>query len=214
MKTLALFALLLPSIELGSAAPRDDDVRTSRELAGIAEEQALLRRQLVRLRETMEVLAGRLEAEGRPKAVELLRRGLTMLEERGQEEADALTLLELMESSGEAVHTGQLVRSIERQEAPVMRLGRLLDVLLDRRDLESLEEKLEELEELSADLGALRDRESELQRETKELRERSTDASQRELVAGLNAASDEQRELLKENEELGRASGCSLGVSP
>ena len=47
----------------GTPLPQDDG--TSREQAALAEEQALIRRQLRRLRDTMGALADRLEAEGR-----------------------------------------------------------------------------------------------------------------------------------------------------
>ena len=67
--TLAVsLALCVPT---RTAAAQGDDA-LSRELAGIAEEQDLLRRQIQRLRQTMEVLLPRLESEGRVHALDLL----------------------------------------------------------------------------------------------------------------------------------------------
>ena len=68
---LALAVLAVPTGQ-ASAAPQDQE---SREQASLAEEQAHLRRQLRRLKDTMGILADRLEREGRTEAAELLRRG-------------------------------------------------------------------------------------------------------------------------------------------
>jgi hypothetical protein len=84
---------------------------SSRELAGIAEEQELLLRQLQRLRNTMEVLLERLEAEGRSRTAELLREALRQLDERRQGEGTGvLTMEERMEQARGSIESGQLVQ--------------------------------------------------------------------------------------------------------
>src|SRR6187397_1049147 len=74
----------------------------------LAEDQALLRRQLQRLRQTMEVLAKRFEEEGRTHAATLLRDGLKQLEVR-TEELGAKTIEELMNAAQESLAAGRSV---------------------------------------------------------------------------------------------------------
>ncbi len=192
-----------------AVAAQDEEVNTSRELAGIAEEQALLRRQLQRLRNTMEVLLERIEAEGRTRTAELLREGLKLLDERAPAngETPPLTLEELMEVSKDSIEHGQLVQSLERQEALIGNLERLLSILMDRKNLEALEESIEELRDLQASLEDLVNRERELRGETEELRQKAASEEQRALEAEIARLLAEQRALLDANENLGRESG-------
>src|SRR5262245_33943433 len=83
-----------------------------KEAAKIAEEQALLGKQLARLRRTMETLLDNLRTEGRPRAAELLEQGLALLDER-LAERDAHTLEELMDRSRDELERGQVIQSIE-----------------------------------------------------------------------------------------------------
>ena len=203
---LAVLAPLASSLAFSPSVAAQDDVRTSRELSGIAEEQALLRRQLSRLKQTMEILIGTLEKEGRTRAVELLREGVTLLDER-PDDSGALTLEEMMDQARARVESGQVVHSLEAQELVVSRLERLLSILMDRENLESLEESIEELEKLRAELGELAERENDLRKDTADLREESMNDAQRDLLEQLAEAIEEQSELLSENESQGRESG-------
>ena len=65
-----------------------------RDLEALREEQALLTRQLERLKSTMEVLLARIEAEGRTRTAELLREGLTLLQARAEAAGGTLTPVE------------------------------------------------------------------------------------------------------------------------
>jgi len=199
-----LAAVAVAAVAPGAAA--QDDEALGRELARIAEEQDLLRRQVQRLRQTMEVLLPRLEAEGRVTALELLREGLGFLDERN-EELGALTLEEAMEQARIDLEAGQPVRSLEQQEQVVQALVRLLAILENRSDLESLEQATEQLRAIREALSALADREADLRDETGGLREASRSEAQSELDQRLSALLDRQRALLGETEERGRESG-------
>lgn len=183
--------------------------QTSRELAGIAEEQALLQRQLQRLESTMEVLLDRIEAEGRSHTAELLRDALARLHERttATEGRPELTAIERMDRAREAIEGRQLVQSLEHQAELISELEVLLGILLDRKNLESLEDSIRERRELEGQLDALADREDELQRATAELRESASNEAQQQLEAGLDQLIEEQRNLLRRSEQLGRESG-------
>src|SRR5262245_24580141 len=107
---------------------------TERDLAGIVEEQALLTRQLERLRDTMEVLLQRIEAEGKTRTAELLREGLMLLAQRGETGGGALTPAERMQEAREALESGKLVQSLEIQRALITDLERLLSILRDQKN--------------------------------------------------------------------------------
>ncbi len=204
--------MLIPFIlSLALAAPlvtsRTDDALTSRELAGISDEQALLSRQLGRLRQTMEVLALRLEAEGRTHAVKLLRDGLELLNDRTTE-TQSLTLEESMEDARERMQNGQIVQSLERQARVIEGLTELLAVLMERGNLDNIEEKLDRIREMKESIQELSTRQAENQDKTRELREDSTSDAQRDLEARIAEAQAAQRELLEATERAGRESGA------
>ncbi len=197
-------ALALCCLALGPTAVAAQ--QSDRELSGIAEEQALLSRQLQRLRLTMENLIPRLEQEGRSHALELLRQGLTLLDERSAE-AGALTIEELMDAARDGVESGRAVQSLERQEAVIKSLERLIAVLTDRESLEHLDSNIEALRALRERLRAMSAREQRLEQDTRELRQDAADDAQRALESELERLAERQRELLREGEEAGRRAG-------
>ena len=180
----------------------------NRDTAGIVEEQDLLRRQLQRLRRTMEGLIPRLEKEGRPRALELLKDGLKLLEERG-EDTKHLTIEELMDSARQGVQSGQAVQSLESQEAVIHSLERLVAILLDRESMENLQTSLEELKAIRAEIEGLKTREQKLQQDTSKLRDDSKSETQKALEDRLRELASEQRKLLEQNEQMSRASGSA-----
>jgi hypothetical protein len=200
-------ALVLLGLALGWVAPalcQSDDA--SRQEAALAEEQALQRRQLRRLKDTMTTLAGRLEAEGRVHAAELLRNGLQHLAQR-EGDAAGRTVDELMDAAKEDIRSGRTNNALTSQEQIVENLQRLLDILMDRRSLENLEADLAELREIRAALGKLAEDEAKLRRDTEQLREDSATPEQRALEQAIEDAIDKQRELLERNERDARESG-------
>ncbi|MBK8180721.1 MAG: hypothetical protein IPK67_17875 [Planctomycetes bacterium] len=172
-------------------------------LAGISEEQELLARQLDRLRRTMEALIPRLEKEGRPRALELVKAALAELDSR-PEETKSRTLQELMESAKSGLASGQAVMSLEEQELIVRRLDRLLSILLDRTNVEGLERSLADLKELKQMLSEAAQRERELEAATRDLAKRSQSETAQSVSAKLNQLEAKQRELLGASEQSAR----------
>ena len=199
--------LLLLTLSFPAARVETDDALTSRELAGISDEQALLSRQLGRLRQTMEVLALRLEAEGRTQAVKLLREGLELLNDR-PEASQALTLEESMEDARESMQNGQIVQSIERQARVIEGLESLLSILMERGNLDSIEEELDRIHAMQEAIESVSSRQADNQDKTEELREDSTNDAQRRLEASIEQAMLKQRELLEATEQAGRETGA------
>lgn len=199
---LALVILACASLALPGRAQKSD---TRREQAALAEDQALLQRQLSRLRATMEALAQRFDTEGRTHAAKLLRDGLKHIDERAAERGSK-TLEELMTTAHSSLESGLSVQAIETQEAVVKGLERLYAILTDRQGLEDLEKSLADLKEIQKELAQLADREQALRQHTKELGEKAQSPEQIALEAGIQKAIEAQRELLSKTESQGRTS--------
>ncbi len=204
--TLALMALML-GLVFGSVAHAQDGAHTSREQAALVEEQELLARKLARLRDSMERLVERFEAEGRVHAAKLLRDGISHLA-AGDAQSGDTNLELLMTGSHDELRDGQSMQAIQTQQKVVEDLERLLSILMDRPDLEQLETSLEELKKMGAELRSMADAERQLQQATAELREQSSNEAQKRLEAGLTEVMQEQRKLLRQNEDEARRSGA------
>ncbi|HKC24079.1 MAG TPA: hypothetical protein VKF32_05020, partial [Thermoanaerobaculia bacterium] len=154
--------LLAAAVSMSSAAPARAQQTgvSSRERSGLAEDQALLQRQLTRLRQTMEILAARFETEGRTHAAKLLREGLSHIGERATEQGSK-TVDELMGGARASLDSGQTVQAVEVQESVVRSLEKLYAILTDRQGLDDLEHSLEALQRIKADLNKLADQEKE-----------------------------------------------------
>ena len=175
----------------------------SREQAALAEDQALLQRQLQRLRQTMEVLAQRFDAEGRAHAAKLLRDGLKHLDERTAE-LGAKTIEELMVASQSGIESDARAQAFEAQQAAIRGLERLYAILTDRQGLENIEKSLAELRAIQQQLGELASREEKLRQETAALERSAASPEQKALEAALAKALAEQRALLARTEQEGR----------
>lgn len=199
-----LGALLLTTL---CAAPlyAQDGRDNSREQAALSEEQELLHRQLQRLEGSMESLAERFETEGRVHAAGLLRKGLSHVTERGDQ--GAASLPELMEDTTGELRGGRVHQSLEQMEMTVARLERLLSILLDRADMDELEERLEKLEDFQRALGTLANEEGELRSQTDSLRKEAAGPELKELLESLRLMREEQRALLALTESSARESG-------
>ncbi|MEW6073003.1 MAG: hypothetical protein AB1726_10495, partial [Planctomycetota bacterium] len=202
----AVLAAALLLLAPAGARAQGGDGQTNPELAGIAEEQDLLMRQLGTLQTTMENLLERIEAEGRTHTAELLREGLALLAAAAAD--SGLTVERRMGLVKEAIDEGRLVASLEHQDRLVAELERLLDILHDRENLEGLQDRISTLRALRAELDLLAGEEGTLRKNTAALREAATSEEERALAAGLREMIERQRALLAETEREGRASGA------
>lgn len=199
-----LVGLLGPS---AAAAPlQDDGAGISRAEAALAEEQALIARQLRRVREVMKSLADIREKEGRVHAAKLLRDALEELDRRDLTDGGS-TLEELMDASREDLRGGRTMAALEPQVQTLRRVVRLMNVLLDRKNLDDLDKSLKTLKEIKAELQALKDEERSLVEDTEALQEASKNEAQLDLESLLESALEQQRELLADAEKQSRSSG-------
>lgn len=203
--TYLTLALLVFAAPCASAIAQEGGV--SREQQALSDEQALIVRKLARLRASMDRLAERYEAEGRSHAARLLREALVHLDERQKARASK-TLDELMSEAESGLTAGQVVQAIEDQKAIVNDLERLLSILMDRPDLDQLQNELEQLKQFTQQLRGLSQAEQELREQIDRLRQDSKNEAQRSLEESLSQLSQKQAELLRENEREARDSGA------
>jgi len=194
--------LVSPHARAAFASAPQTDGEAPRELAGIREEQALLRRQLQRLRQTMQLLESRLSAEGRSRTVELLRGALAQLDQR---EAQAQSLEEWMASSELALDAGQVLVALEQQDRAIAELQALLDVLLDRTEREDVEEQLATLAERREQIQQLAREEREVKDAIQRLREEARTPEQRAAATRLAELAAKQAAVLEATLEASRA---------
>ncbi|MCA8981037.1 MAG: hypothetical protein KDC14_13500, partial [Planctomycetes bacterium] len=206
MRKATFFTLVLLSLAGTAVHGAAQDGGVSREQQALSDEQALIVRKLARLRASMERLAERYEAEGRAHAAGLLRDALTHLDER-QKQRSSKTLDELMTGAESGLTAGQVVQAIEDQKAIVADLERLLSILMDRPDLDQLQNQLEQLKAFTKALRGLSQEEQQLRDDIDRLRQDSKNAAQKNLEQSLALLSQQQAELLRENEREARDSG-------
>jgi hypothetical protein len=193
---LCLLLIAAPAIERAHASQQSD-------AGSFREEQDLLLRQLVRLRQTMELLLARMEKEGSTRTAELLREALANLDAR---EAQNRTLEEWMKESASSLDSGLVLRAVEQQQAAIGELEKLLTILLDRGATPDLEKRLEDLASIQAKLKGLTDAERELEKRIQALEDQARDPASVALEQRLTELAERQRALAEETRSAARAS--------
>ena len=175
------------------AAPRGGPPQSSTELKALAEEQARLRKRLETLGQKMELLGRKLDSEGRTHAAELLRRALARLAQVGAPQGRTIEarMAEVAENLGRNLPA----RVLDEQERLSRDLEELLTILLDRQDLERLEQALRSYQEDLATLNALRQAEAKLLQETRGVGENGASPSEKEAAAALDELARKERDL-------------------
>ena len=171
-----------------------------------ANEQELIKRQILQLRLRITKLIPRFEEDGRPEAAKILRNAVALLDER-PEDKEGRTLEELLGTANSDLKAGRYLAATERGEWALQRVTKILDVLQRRDSEENLEENLTELREVKAALENLKSEEEQLREETEQLVQESTTAEQREIQSRIQDALQAQREELRKNEQSAQDSG-------
>jgi len=190
--------LLFAAAALAAPAPAQSDTQ----IQTLAEEQEMLRRRLDTLRQKMTLLAGRLDAEGRTHAADLLRRGLARLD---LIDTSGHSLDRAMAKAAGDLRGGTPGSVLEVQERIASDLEQLLSILLDRQDLERLEKELEAYREWLETLEGLTKQEQELRGETQELSRRGASEAEREAREAIEGLRARQAELARQAEETERS---------
>jgi len=174
----ALFALFAPAIKA------QVDERLQRD-------QAEILRRAERLEGLMQSLKTRYEKEGHTDKVQLLEQGLQHLQTTG--------LLDDVAKVRNDLDAGALAEAQRKQQEIIQDLESLLDILLERRSVESLTEEMQRAEALRAQAAELARRQEELARQTDAARTSQANATETQLQQELARLAQELRREADEN---------------
>lgn len=179
----------MPGAGVDTAAVVQGD--SAQDLDRLRRDQAEILRKAERLRDVMTRLLARYESEGRVEQTKLLKTGLQHLEKGA--------ILESVAGIRNDLDAQAFARAFERQAAVVAELERLLDILLDRRSMETLEQEIKTAERMAADAAELLRRQTELQAQTRESTASEPTPAERALSEQLRELARRQREEATNN---------------
>lgn len=186
-----LRAQVSPGEPAGPGQPADPE-----RLAQLRRDQDEILRKAERLQGLMQRLQTRYEREGKQDQVELLKQGQLHLERSG--------LLREVASIRDDLAATALTEALRKQKEVVDDLERLLNILLERKSVEQLDEQLRVATEQAKSARELERRQRELQRETREATRGELSPEQQQLVDQLQQlAAAERREAERNTVEAG-----------
>ncbi|MCA8943383.1 MAG: hypothetical protein KDB80_12540 [Planctomycetes bacterium] len=165
----------------------------------ITREQDEVLRKVERLRQLMTRLLERYDRDGKSEQAELLRRGLSHLEQS--------QLFKAASSIQTELDNGALDDVVRDQAAVVTGLEQLLDILLDRQSLENLDQQIEATQAMIARADELLRRQRELRDQANDARDSRQSNTERNLLEELRTLATEQR---AESEETERQAGLRM----
>jgi hypothetical protein len=148
-------------------------------------------RKAERLQSLMQRLQTRYEREQKTEQVKLLQAGLAYLERSG--------VLKDVASIRDDIAATALTEALRKQKEVVDDVERLLDILLERKSIENLDQDLAKIGEQARDARELEQRQRDLQQQTREALQREPSAAERELQQGLRDLRDAERREAERN---------------
>ncbi|MCR9245584.1 MAG: hypothetical protein NXI31_11170 [bacterium] len=195
------FALLLPAVTgvtftADLTAQSEEDAKRQ-QLARLQKEQQEILRKTERLKALMERLRERYQREGKKEQVDLLNAGLEHIKE-AQLLRDAASIRDDLSATA-------LSEAVRKQRNVVENLEKLLNILLDRRSVESLTELEKAAAERALAARELERRQQELQQATAEALQSEPNATEQDLLNEINdLANAERREAQRNLRESGQ----------
>jgi hypothetical protein len=154
-------------------------------------DQAEILRKAERLRDVMTRLLVQYEKDGRVEQAKLLRNGLEHLE--------SSSVLEDVAGIRNDLDAEAYSRAIDKQSEVIEDLRRLLDILLDRRSLESLEKEIATAERLAADADRLLQRQQDLRQQSQEIGRGNASAAEEAVAQQLRDLANRERAEAQNN---------------
>lgn len=188
---LLLFAAGLAPFAAPLTAQADQEV-----LERLRRDQDEILRKAERLQGLMTRLLQRYEREQKPEQVKLLRDGLAHLERSG--------ILRDVASIRDDIAATAFTEANRKQKEVVDDLERLLNILLERKSIENLDQALAQVAEQARSARELADRQRELQEQTREAMRSEPSAAEQPLLDALQTLRDAER---REAERNMRAAG-------
>jgi hypothetical protein len=160
--------------------------------ARIRADQAEILRKAERLREVMTRMLTRYEAEGRVEQAKLLKAGLEHLQ--------ACAVLEDVAGIRNDLDAEAFARAIDKQSEVVADLERLLNILLDRRSLDNLDQEIATAERLAQEASRLLAEQQKLREQSQQVAARGATPTEDALAERLAELANRQRAESQQNQ--------------
>lgn len=194
--TIATGGALAPAVaaqDAGSGSQGSTDRET---IERLRRDQDEILRKAERLERLMQRLLTRYEREGKQEQVEYLKAGLAHLESTG--------ILSDVAGIREDLASTALTEAMRKQRQVVDELERLLNILLARKSIESIDEDIEEVREQTRTAAELERRQRELMDAVRDTVGTQLSPTERELTESLESLSNaERREAQRNTQQAG-----------
>ncbi len=149
-------------------------------------------RKAERLQTLMQKLQQRYERENKPEQVKLLRDGLAHLDRSG--------ILRDVASIRDDIAATALTEALRKQKEVVDDLERLLNILLERKSVENLDQELKVVAEQARSARELEQRQRELMEQTQQTMRTPPSPAEQQLLDGLKSLRDGERREAERNQ--------------
>ncbi len=166
----------------GTATAAGQD--SQQEVERLRRDQDEILRKAGRLRELMDRLQQRYQREDKKEQVELLRQGIEHLDNTG--------LLKDVASIRDDLGANALSEAVRKQQEVVADIERLLNILLQRRSIDNLEQEIQQTTELASRVRELERRQAALQQQTQQAAQREPTPAERALEQQLQQLARDQ----------------------
>ena len=194
---LAVPLLVLSGLSIVAPLPAQHDTEDPQQVVErLRRDQDEILRKAGRMRDLMERLQQRYQREEKPEQVELLRQGL--------EHLDRVGLLKDVASIRDDLAANALSEAVRKQQEVVDDIERLLNILLQRRSIDNIEQAIQQATELAGRVRDLERQQAELQRQTQQAAAREATPVERDLDQTLGQlARDQAAEAQRNSRDAG-----------
>lgn len=184
--------LLLLGASMGAALVAQQEPQDpQQQLERLRRDQDEILRKAGRLRDLMDRLLQRYTREGKQEQVDLLQKGLQHLERSG--------LLKDVASIRDDLAANALSDALRKQQEVVVDIERLLNILLQRRSIENLEQEITQLSELADRIREAEARQDQLQKDLQQTTEREPNADEQAIDQQLQELARDQASEAQKN---------------
>ena len=182
---------LLCAAMVPAAIAQSDEQDPQQQLERLRRDQDEILRKAGRLRDLMDRLLQRYTRENKAEQVDLLQKGLQHLERSG--------LLKDVASIRDDLAANALSDALRKQQEVITDIERLLNILLQRRSIENLEQEITQLGELADRIREAEQRQEQLQKDTQRATERDPSADEQAIDQQLQQLAREQASEAQKN---------------
>lgn len=192
MNLRSLLPSLLPlAFGLGAFGPTLAAQNDPEAIERLRRDQDEILRKAERLQGLMQRLQQRYERENKPEQVKLLREGLAHLDRSG--------ILREVASIRDDIAATAYTEALRKQKEVVDDLERLLNILLERKSVENLDQEMKQVAEQARSARELEQRQRDLQERTRETMRSEPSPGEKQLLDNLQNLRDAERREAERN---------------